>query len=72
MCRNSDGNLFLVGGGIEGEESPKLALLRESIEETGHEIQIVEIIGKAKDIGFQKNILLVLNIILEYYTCVNY
>ena len=43
-----DGNLFLVGGGIEIDESPEIALLRESIEETGHEIRIVEQIGKAE------------------------
>ncbi|ATP40496.1 NTP pyrophosphohydrolase [Solibacillus sp. R5-41] len=43
-----DGNLFLVGGGVEADESPECALLRESIEETGHKIQIVKIIGKAE------------------------
>lgn len=43
-----DGNLFLVGGGVETDESPERALLRESIEEIGHEIQIVKIIGKAE------------------------
>ncbi|MBM7665998.1 8-oxo-dGTP diphosphatase [Solibacillus kalamii] len=43
-----DGNLFLVGGGVEEKESPEIALLRESIEETGHAIQIVEVIGKAE------------------------
>ncbi|MCJ0930170.1 NUDIX domain-containing protein [Virgibacillus halodenitrificans] len=43
-----DGNLFLVGGGVEADEAPENALLRESIEETGHKIQIVETIGKAE------------------------
>jgi 8-oxo-dGTP diphosphatase len=43
-----DGNLFLVGGGVETDESPESALLRESIEETGHEIHILELIGKAE------------------------
>lgn len=43
-----DGYLFLVGGGIDEDESPESALLRESIEETGHKIQIVEFIGKAE------------------------
>lgn len=43
-----DGNLFLVGGDVEGNESPELALLRESIKETGHAIQFVEVIGKAE------------------------
>lgn len=43
-----DGNLFLVGGGIEIDESPEVALLRGSIEETGHEIRIFEQIGKAE------------------------
>ena len=43
-----EGNLFLVGGGVEEGESPELALLRESIEETGHGIQIIEVIGKAE------------------------
>ena len=43
-----NGNLFLVGGGIDEDESPETALLRESIEETGHKIQIVKFIGKAE------------------------
>lgn len=49
LCvEDSEGNLFLVGGGIEADESPEYALLRESIEETGHKIQIVKIIGEAE------------------------
>ncbi|MFC7686623.1 NUDIX domain-containing protein [Ureibacillus sp. GCM10028918] len=43
-----DGNLFLVGGGVEEGESPECAILIESIEETGHKIQIIKIIGKAE------------------------
>lgn len=43
-----DGLLFLVGGGIDEGESPENALLRESIEETGHKIRIVKRIGKAE------------------------
>lgn len=43
-----NGYLFLVGGGIDEDESPEASLLRESIEETGHKIQIVEFIGKAE------------------------
>ena len=43
-----DRNLFLVGGGVEEGESPELALLRESIEEIGHQIQIIKVIGKAE------------------------
>ena len=49
LCvKDLDGLLFLVGGGVEEDESPESALLRESIEETGHEIQIVQSIGKAE------------------------
>lgn len=49
LCvKDSDGLLFLVGGGVDEGESPENALLRESIEETGHEIRIVEEIGKAE------------------------
>ena len=49
LCvKDSNGLLFLVGGGVDEGESPENALLRESIEETGHEIRIVEEIGKAE------------------------
>lgn len=49
LCvKDLDGNYFLVGGGIEDGESPESALLRESIEETGYKIQIVEFIGNAQ------------------------
>ena len=42
------GYLFLVGGGIERDESSEDALLRECIEETGHKVQIIEFIGEAE------------------------
>ncbi|RAZ79277.1 NUDIX hydrolase [Planococcus halotolerans] len=49
LCvKDLDGLLFLVGGGVDEGESPESALLRESIEETGHEIQIVKSIGNAE------------------------
>jgi 8-oxo-dGTP diphosphatase len=49
LCvENLDGHLFLVGGGVESEESLERALSRESIEETGHDIQIIEEIGRAE------------------------
>lgn len=49
LCvKDVDGLLFLVGGGVEEGESPESALLRESIEETGHEVQIIKSIGKAE------------------------
>lgn len=49
LCvKDSDGLLFLIGGGVDKGESPENALLRESIEETGHEIQIIKNIGKAE------------------------
>ena len=49
LCvKDSEGLLFLVGGGVDEGESPENALLRESIEETGHEIRIAEEIGKAE------------------------
>lgn len=49
MCvKDSDGLLFLVGGGIDEGESPENALLRESIEETGHRIKIIKTIGEVQ------------------------
>ena len=49
LCvQDSDGHLFLVGGGVEKNESPEQALIRESIEETGHMIEIKHEIGRAE------------------------
>jgi 8-oxo-dGTP diphosphatase len=36
----------LPGGGIEGNEDPAAAAIRETLEETGYKIEIVKIVGK--------------------------
>ena len=49
LCvQDLNSNLYLVGGGIEKDELPEDAVLRESIEETGYEIKIIEKIGTAE------------------------
>ena len=49
LCvEDQDRNLYLIGGGIEADETPEEALIRESVEETGYKINIVKKIGKAE------------------------
>ena len=49
LCvEDTDGNLFLVGGGVDEGESPEAALVRETMEETGHRIRIGTYIGQAE------------------------
>lgn len=43
-----ENNLYLVGGRIEEDESPEEALFRESLEETGFQINILKEIGQAE------------------------
>ena len=43
-----EGNLYLVGGGIEEGESPKESIIREGIEEIGYQIEILKNIGQAE------------------------
>lgn len=42
---------FLVGGGIDEDEEPMIALAREALEEIGMSIEILEKIGHAIDHG---------------------
>ena len=39
--------LLLPGGGVEADESPEEALLRESLEECGRSLEIIGTIGRA-------------------------
>ncbi|MGY3778813.1 NUDIX domain-containing protein [Isobaculum melis] len=48
VVESPDKELFLVGGGIEGEETPIEALHRETLEETGYTIQIEQNLGEAE------------------------
>ncbi len=45
----------LVGGGLEGEEDPKLAFKREVLEEAGCEVEIDDFIGNTKEERSQYN-----------------
>lgn len=66
VLRESDGKIAifnktnkneykLPGGGIEGDEDPKEAFLREVLEETGCEVEITEFLGTIEDIRSQVN-----------------
>ena len=39
---------FLIGGGIEGKENPKDAIMRECLEETGYTVSLGELICTAE------------------------
>ena len=39
---------FLIGGGIEGKENPKAAIMRECLEETGYTVSLGELICTAE------------------------
>lgn len=45
---DQDRNLYLIGGRIESDETSEEALTRESVEETGHKINIVKKVGEAE------------------------
>lgn len=48
VIEDDDGNLYLVGGGIELEESPVSTLHRESIEEVGYSVKIKKFLGMSE------------------------
>ncbi len=45
----------LPGGGIEGEEEPESAFLREALEETGCEVEITSFLGTIEEIKSQES-----------------
>lgn len=45
----------LPGGGIEGDEEPEKAFLREALEETGCEVEIIEFLGTIEEIKTQES-----------------
>ena len=49
VVEDEDGNLYLIGGGIKEGETALEALLRESLEETGHKINVRCFLGKAEN-----------------------
>src|SRR5262245_54693166 len=51
IVQTPDG-FFLIGGGLEGDESPEQALLREAQEECGLVLRIASIIGCADELVF--------------------
>jgi len=53
-----NGEYFKIpGGGIENDETPQQAAIRESIEESGCEIKIIQKIGESEFIDEDKNII---------------
>ena len=46
----------LIGGGIEGDEDPKIAFQREALEESGCEIEINEYLGTIEEYRSLKNL----------------
>lgn len=48
VVQSSDGDLFLIGGGIEQGEDSIDALRREAVEEIGFSLNVGEFIGKAE------------------------
>ena len=48
IVKDEDGYFFLIGGGIEEDEDPTEALMREALEETGYKIRINRLIGHAQ------------------------
>lgn len=55
VVRNSKG-YFLVGGGIDENESPEEALYREAKEEIGGKIKIISKIGEAIEYNFAEEL----------------
>lgn len=58
----------LVGGGIEGNEDPKIAFQREVLEEAGCEIQIIEQLGVTEEYKSLQNLKQISNIFVAKVT----
>lgn len=54
----------LPGGGIEGNESPEEAFIREALEETGCKVEIIEKLGIAEEYKGQNNFKQISNVFL--------
>lgn len=58
----------LVGGGIEGDEDPKVAFKREVLEEAGCEIEIIKEIGITEEYKSLQNLKQISNIFIAKVT----